>query len=113
MKLGLVQLRKAGIQIDSQTIADAWSVPNYGTIPGSTVREKWEAEQEMNLRFAARMKEEGMSLTDQGQMNPAGAQAGGKKQEGRSPSGQQAPSLVQKADGRSTITESAGGGKPV
>ena len=113
MRLGLIQLRKAGVQIDSQTIADAWSVPNYGTIPGSTVREKWEAEQQQNLIFAARMREEGMSLTDQGQMNPAGAGAGGKQQEGRQPSGNAAPALKQKSDGRSTITESEGGGKAV
>jgi hypothetical protein len=113
MKLGLIQLRKAGVQIDSQTIADAWSVPNYGNIKGSTVREKWETEQEQNLRFAARMKEEGMSLTEQGQMNAAGASAGGKQQEGRPPSGQQEPSLKTKGDGRSFISESAGGGREV
>jgi hypothetical protein len=101
------------VQIDSQTIADSWSVPNYGTIKGSTVREKWETEQEQNLMFAARMKELGMSLTDQGQINPAGAAAGGKQQEGRPPSGQQEPQLKQKPDGRGTITESAGGGTPV
>jgi hypothetical protein len=113
MKLGMIQLKKAGVQIDSQTIADAWSVPNYGTIQGSTVREKFQQEQEENLIFAAKMKELGMSITDQGQMNMAGAAAGGKEPEGRPPSGQQAPALKEKPDGRSTITESAGGGKTV
>jgi hypothetical protein len=113
MKLGLVQLKKAGVQIDSQTIAEAWGVPNYGTIEGSTVREKFENEQKGNLMFAAQMKELGMSLTDQGQMNPAGAGAGGKQQEGRPPSGHAAPALKSKPDGRSIITESEGGGKPV
>jgi len=113
MRLGLIQLKKAGVQIDSQTIADAWSVPNYGTIEGSTVQEKFQTEQRNNLIFAAQMKELGMSLTEGGQMNAAGAQAGGKQQEGRPPSGQQAPQLVQKPDGRSTITESEGGGRVV
>jgi hypothetical protein len=112
-RLMLIQLKKAGIQIDSQTIADACNVPNYGTIKGSTVREKFETEQELNLIFAAKMKALGMSLTEGGQMNPAGAAAGGKQQEGRPPSGQQSPKLVQKADGRGTITESEGGGKAV
>ena len=113
MRLGLIQLKKAGVQIDSQTIADAWSVPNYGNIEGSTVQEKFKNEQKGNLIFAAQMKELGMSLTESGQMNPAGAAAGGKQQEGRPPSGQQSPKLVQKADGRGTITESEGGGKAV
>jgi hypothetical protein len=112
-RLMLIQLKKAGVQIDSQTIADACNVPNYGTIPGSTVREKFENEQEHNLMFAARMKALGMSLTEGGEMNPAGAQAGGKQQEGRPPSGQQAPELKSKPDGRSTITESPGGGRVV
>jgi hypothetical protein len=113
MRLGLIQLKKAGVQIDSQTIADAWSVPNYGVIPGSTVQEKFKNEQEANLIFAAKMKELGMSLTDQGQMNMSGAQAGGKQQEGRQPSGHAAPALKEKPDGRSTITESEGGGRVV
>ena len=112
-RLLLIQLKKAGIQIDSQTIADACNVPNYGTIPGSTVREKFKNEQEDNLIFAAKMKELGMSITEQGQMNQAGAQAGGKQQEGTPPSGQQAPSLKEKPDGRSFISEAPGGGRVV
>lgn len=107
MKLGLVQLRKAQVQIDSQTIAEAWSVPNYGNIEGSTVREKWEHEQEQNLLFAARMKELGASLSGAGGAPPPGAAGPGKNPEGRPPSGQAAPKLVQKDGGaRSTITES-------
>lgn len=113
MRLGLIQLKKAGVQIDSQTIADSWSIPNYGTIEGSTVQEKFKTEQKGNLIFAAEMKELGMSLTDQGQMNAAGAAAGGKEQEGRPPSGQQEPSLKQKPDGRGFISEAPGGGKTV
>jgi hypothetical protein len=111
-RLMLIQLKKAGVQIDSQTIADACNVPNYGDIKGSTVREKWENEQEQNLMFAARMKELGMSLTEQGGMNPAGAAAGGKQQEGRPSSGQQSPELKSKPDGRAFISEAPGGGKP-
>jgi hypothetical protein len=113
MRLLLIQLKKAGVQIDSQTIADACNVANYGVIPGSTVREKWKNEQKENLEFAAQMKELGMSLTDQGQMNAAGAAAGGKQQEGRPPSGQQSPELKQKSDGRGFISEAPGGGRVV
>jgi len=112
-KLGLIQLRKAQVQIDSETIAEAWQVRNYGNIPGSTVREKWRIEQEENLEFAARMKELGASLTGQQAISPGGAAAAGKQQEGRPPSGGAAPALKQKPDGRSTITESQGGGQVI
>jgi hypothetical protein len=104
-KLGLIQLKKAQVKIDSQTIADAWAVPNYGSIPGSTVMERFQAEQEMDLQHMARLKamSEEIGLTP-----PPGVGAPpGKGQEGRPPSGNAAPALKQKDGGtRSTITES-------
>jgi hypothetical protein len=104
MKLGLIQLRKAGVMIDSQTIAEAWNVPNYGTIEGSTVMERWQREQEMQLEFAARMKELAGGV---GAGQPPGGAAPGKTPEGRPPSGGAPPALKQKEGGaRSTITES-------
>jgi len=105
MKLGLIQLKKAQVKIDSQTIAEAWNVPNYGHIDGNTVLERFNTEQEYDLVQAARMKElaEGLGLL--GGMQPG--QTTPKKQEGRPPSGHAAPQLVQKDGGsRSTITES-------
>jgi hypothetical protein len=103
MKLGLVQLRKAQVMIDSQTIAEAWQVPNYGHIDGNTVIERWQREQEMQLEQAAKMKAvaEGLGL-----VSPAGP-PGQKAQEGRPPSGKAAPQIVPKDGGaRSTISES-------
>ena len=105
MKLGLIQLKKAGVKIDSQTIAESWSVPNYGDIEGSTVMERWKTEQEMDLEFMAR----GQAIANElGLTPPAGAPGGAQKQqEGRPPSGNAAPALKQKDGGsRSTITES-------
>jgi len=113
IKLGLLQLKKAGVKIDSQTVADSWSIPNYGTLKGSTVIEKWETEQEKDLMFAARMKELGATLSGQDGGLPPGAAAPGKNPEGRPPSGMEDPALKQKADGRTTITQTAGGGKTV
>jgi hypothetical protein len=111
MKLGLIQLKKAGVKIDSQTIADSWAVPNYGTIKGSTVMEKFKNEQEGDLIFAARMKEIGVDLS---QGSQPGAPAPGKSApEGRPPSGNEAPALKQRSDGSSTITQSEGGGTKV
>lgn len=107
MKLGLIQLRKAGVMIDSQTIAEAWNVPNYGTIPGSTVMERYRNEKEQELVFAAKMKEIAMAEGLAPAGGPPGAAAPGKQPEGRPPSGQAAPALKQKDGGaRSTITES-------
>ena len=103
-KLGLIQLRKAGLMIDSQTIAEAWAVPNFGHLDGNTVIERWKSEQELQIEFAARMKELGGSL---GLGQPPGGAGPGKKPEGRPPSGQAAPALKDKpTEGRSTITES-------
>jgi hypothetical protein len=109
-RLGLVQLKKAGAKISSQTLAEAWNVPNYGTFDGSTEIEKWRSEQEEDLEFAARMKQLGVSLPG---LAPPGAAAPGKQPEGRPATGQQAPALKQKSDGRGTITESSGGGRVV
>ena len=106
MKLGLIQLRKAGVMIDSQTIAEAWGIANYGTLDGNTVLERWRNEQELQLEMAARMKElaGAAGLTPPGAANPA---AGKPNPEGRPTSGAAAPRLVSKEGGaRSTIAES-------
>jgi len=106
MKLGLIQLRKAQVKIDSQTIAEAWNVPNYGQIDGNTVLERFKQEQEDDLIFGARMKEVAEAI---GLLQPGtpGQTAPGKKQEGRPPTGQNAPALKSKDGGaRSTVTES-------
>ena len=106
MKLGLIQLRKAGIMIDSQTIAESWNVPNYGTIDGNSVLERWQREQEMQLEQAAKMQAiaADIGLTPPGAANPA---QGKPNPEGRPPTGQAAPRLVSKDGGaRSTIAES-------
>ena len=103
MKLGLIQLKKAGVMIDSQTIAEAWQVPEYGSIPGNTVIERYQEEQEMQLRMAAKLKDEAAGLG----LTPPGGAAPGKSPEGRPPTGQAAPQLKSKDNGtRSTISES-------
>lgn len=104
-KLGLIQLKKAGAKISSQTLAEAWEVPNYGGFGGSNEVERWEAEQEHELQFMARMKEEMAGLP--GMQPPPGAAAPGKKPEGRPNSNSAAPALKSKDGGtRSTISTS-------
>ena len=108
MKLGLIQLKKAGVMIDSQTIAEAWNVPNYGKIDGNTVMERYKTEQEQQIEFAARMKALVGELGLAPPGGPPGAPSpGGGAPEGRPPSGNAAPALKSKDNGtRSTITES-------
>jgi hypothetical protein len=105
-KLGLIQLKKAGVKLSSQALADAWQVANYGSFEGSTEIEKWQDEQRMDLEQMAKMKAiaDEVGLTPPGAANPA---AGKPNPEGRPPSGNAAPALKQKDGGsRSTITES-------
>lgn len=122
MKLGLIQLRKAMVPVDSQTIAESWNLTNFGTIPGNTMYQKWQNEQEYQLLMAARLKAVTEGLAAMGPVlgglmaatPPGGVGPGNPVPEGRPSSGQQAPSLKVKAgENRSTITESAGGGRPV
>jgi hypothetical protein len=115
MKLGLIQLKKAGVKIDSQTIAEAWQVPNYGDFDGNTVVERWKSEQEADLEFAAKLAMIKAALggdaggQDSGGVpgQPPGAAAPGKNAEGR-PNANTAPAKLEQKDGgaRSTISTS-------
>lgn len=113
MKLLLIQLRKAGIMIDSQTIAEACNVPNFGAIDGNNCIERWTREQEMQLEIAAR----GKLLADTLGLTPpapagGGAPPGAPKPNGSAPEGRPSsfsapPSLQQKDGGsRSTVATS-------
>lgn len=114
MKLGLVQLRKAGIMVDSQTVGEAWNIPNYGILEGNTVIEKFHAEKEAELVQAARMQAIAQA---EGLMPPPGAAAGGAppgapKPNGAAPEGRPPtmakPAHIENKDGgaRSTIASS-------
>jgi len=108
MKLGLIQLKKAGVMIDSQTIAEAWNVPNYGNIDGATVIDKFKNEQRDQLIFAAQMKElaGGLGLGTPGGQ-PGAPKPGGGNPEGRPATNAAPPQLQQKEGGaRSTIATS-------
>jgi hypothetical protein len=103
-KLALIQLRKAGVMIDSQTIGEAFNIPAYGVIDGSTVIERWQNEQKMQLAFAAEMQAIAGAA---GVGQPPGGASAGKAPEGR-PNANTAPGKIQSKDGgaRSTITTS-------
>jgi len=103
-KLGLIQLKKAGAKIDSETLVEPWGVPNYGSFEGNTVLEKFQSEQEQDLLYAAKLQLIGASA---GLGQPPGAAAPGKQPEGR-PSTDAAPPALKQKDGgaRSTITTS-------
>jgi hypothetical protein len=107
-KLMMMQLQRSGFPIDSETVAKAMDIPNFGTIPGNTIWQKWMAEQERKLEFAERMKELATSLQPQGASGPPQG-AGGKAKPGRPPTGNKPAQMKTKgsAEGpRATITES-------
>ena len=111
-KLGLIQLRKAGIQIDSQTIAEAWDFDLGANFEGTSPYERFFEEQEDMAEHAIRLKMIVDSLQQQGiqptpQMLAALASVTGPTREGRPPTGTKAPQLVSKDGGaRTTISQS-------
>ena len=113
-KLMLIQLRKAGIQIDSRTIAESCDISNFGNQPeGNTVWDRYWAEQEKVAEHAIKVKQVVDAIMQQGvSPTPAmegalGEQSGVPPREGRPPSGQESPKLVTKDGGaRGTISES-------
>lgn len=107
-KLAYIQLKKAGVWISNQTIAEAWNVPNYGGTGGNTETDKYWLEKEIELEHMARLKEVG-----EGIMGGAGGGggggvpgAGGGAPVGRPSSFQSSPRMKQKGDGRGTIATS-------
>ena len=108
MKLGLVQLKKAGVKVDSQTIAESWQIPAYGKLDGSTVLERVEAETVMDLTNMARAK----AVADSLGLTPPAPPPGSPKPNGAAPEGRPAtmnaaPQLKSKDNNtRSTITTS-------
>lgn len=114
-KLGLIQLRKAGVPIDSQTIAEAWNIDLGAGFTGNTPYERFYEEQERAAEHAIHLKFIVDAITQQGvQPTPAIIQALGTalatmggNGEGRPPSGLQSPQLVSKDGGaRSTVSQS-------
>ena len=113
-KLGLIQLRKSGIQISSATIAAAWNIQNFGGPQAETEYERYMAEQEDVAMQAIKVKQVVDSIIAAGvQPNPAMSNAvsrltGGQPQEGRPPVGSTAPQMVQKEGGTRTAVSQTG-----
>ena len=111
LKLLLIQMQRGGFMIDSETVAKAADIPNFGVLPGNTVQEKWKAEQEMKLEFAVKMKQLETALVPQGPTappTPIGV-GGSAAKPGRPPSGNKPAHIETKgsaAGPRATITES-------
>jgi hypothetical protein len=106
-KLGMIQLKKAGVWISSKTIAETWNVPNYGDVGGTTEIEKYWAEKEMELEHMARIQAIGQALAGGGGGTVPGSGGGGGQPVGRPSSFAASPSLKSKDSGtRSTIATS-------
>jgi hypothetical protein len=118
-KLGLVQLRKAGVPIDSQTIAEAWNLDLGADFQTNTPYERFWEEQEKMAEHAIRIKIIGDALMSMGVQPPpemlaaaqaakeSGNAAAGANREGRPPSGLEPPRVVSKDGGaRSAVSQS-------
>lgn len=106
-KLLVLQMQRSGFPIDPETVAKNVDLPNFGTIEGNTVWEKYQTWQKMQLIFAEKMKELATALAPPGGQ-PA-SPASPKPQGGRPPSGHKPPNLKTKgsAEGpRAVISES-------
>lgn len=106
-QLKYLQLYRGGFPISPHTVAKKLGIENYGDIPGDTEFEKYVNWEKLKLALIAEAQQLGTEL---GIQNPADGQ-GGAHPEGRPPSGQTAPRLVQKpgnTDGnpRTTVVES-------
>lgn len=111
LKLLLIQMQRGGFMIDSETVAKACDIANWGTLNGNTVVEKWEDEQRRKLEFAVKMKELETALIPQGPSGPPTpiGIGGNKGAPGRPPSGNKPPHMETKASAagpRATISES-------
>ena len=106
-KLLLLQMQRSGFMIDSETIAKATDIHNWGQLPGNTIREKWQAEQEMKLEFAERMKALATSLQPQGASGPPepNTATGNHGRPGRPPTGNKPAQLKTKgsAEGQRAV----------
>lgn len=118
-RLGLIQLRKAGVQIDSQTIAEAWNLDLGANFEGNTPWERYWEEQEATAEHSIKIKLIVDAIQSAGiEPTPAmlaalmaaggGKGAGGAgNPEGRPPTFEKSPALVSKDNGaRSTISTS-------
>jgi hypothetical protein len=111
VKLGYIQLRKAGVPISSKTIAGAWNITDFGGPDAPTEYERYMAEQRDAAIEALKLKQMVDALMQAG-VNPTPnmvetlKKLQGGDQEGRPPVGQQAPQLVQKDGGtRSAVSQ--------
>lgn len=106
-RLLLLQLRQRGGPISWSTIFNACDVPNVKTAEGNDEQSKFYAEKEEEIEHAARLQKIVQSVgIDQGLIPPGGQQNGSSKKGGRPPSGQAAPQIKQKGDGRPVVSES-------
>lgn len=108
-KLLMMQMQRAGFPLDPETLAKVMDIPNWGTLPGNTIWEKYQSWQKLQLEFAAKMKELATSLAPAGGQPTPPSAGGGHAKPGRPPSGNKPPTAKTKgsAEGpRATITES-------
>jgi hypothetical protein len=101
-RLMLMQLRQRGYPIAACDIMEANDVPDVKRASGSTTQDRFYAEKQEELEEMQRLQ---LSAAGMG-IDVGAMMGGGKKPEGRQPSGQKPPQMKTKGDGRPVVTES-------
>lgn len=103
-KMLYIQLRRMGFKIDSETMSRVLEIPNWGTLPGKNVLEKWMHETGMDADLQARLMQMAQAM-QQGGAPPDGGSGlpGQPTQKGRPPSGGQPAHLESRDHGERTV----------
>lgn len=104
-KLLFLQLWRGGFKISSYDMAQVLRLGNYGKVDGSTMYERWRNEKRQEMEDMAQMQQE-LGIEPQQGPSGQGSKGGFKGGGGRAPSGQAAPKLQTKGDGRPVVRES-------
>jgi hypothetical protein len=107
-KLLTLQLWRGGggpFPIDPQTVAEALRLGDWGKVEGNTILDRWRKWQDMELERQLAMKVRAKELLGDDAGDAGGGQPG-THAGGRKPTGQAAPSIGAKGDGRPVTKES-------
>jgi hypothetical protein len=102
-RLMLMQMKQRGFHIAECDIMEANDIPDVERAYGSTTQERFWSEKQREIEWMAKMQ-----MTVQGSGIDVQSAMGGGRPVGRPPSGNSAPTLETKGDGRTVISESSG-----
>ena len=101
-RLMLLQMKSRGLHIAECDILEANDIPDVERAPGTTTQERFWAEKQREIEWMAKMQ-----MTVAGSGIDVQSVLSGQRSVGRPPTGQSAPTLEMKGDGRPVVSESS------